>query len=87
MMKIQREKALSDSMTANIFVALDEKVKDNAKLPTDMKLVQDLVELLDNYPKEENTYILVGNFVINHSDTYKYFELRVLGLSDVAKKL
>lgn len=87
MMKIQREKALSDSMTANIFVALDEKVKDNAKLPTDMKLVQDLVELLDNYPKEENTYILVGNFVINHSDAYKYFELRVLGLSDVAKKL
>lgn len=81
MIKVQREKALSDSQTPNVFVAMDEKIRKSANLPTSMKLVQDLVDLLELYPREENMYILIGNFIINHGEAYKYFELRMLGLS------
>jgi hypothetical protein len=42
---------------------------------------------MDWYPHHENTYALIGNYLIEHGTAHSYFCLRLLGVSALAKRL
>ena len=49
-------------------------------------MVSRLASLLDTEPHHENTYILIGNYLIDHPDCCVYFTLKLLGLSEIGRK-
>lgn len=62
-------------------------MRQNSDSPICMSLVNRLISLLDSHPQSENTYILIGNYLIDHEGACAYFSLRMLGLSETARKM
>lgn len=52
-----------------------------------MNMIDQLIKTLELHPEDDNTYVIIGNYLAGHPGAEVYFHMRVLGLSEIAKKL
>lgn len=89
-MKIHRAKAIRECLEFHTFMSLNNKIIENINQKDCMKIVEQLTTLLDTHPQNQNTYILISNYFVDHADdadAYKYLELKILNYSEKARSL
>ena len=85
MFELKRTRHLHQS-SMEVFSTLQATIKGAANEPLQMGIVNKLVELLQAYEDDENTYILVGNYLLDHHQAENYLRLHLMNVNEAGRK-
>lgn len=51
-----------------------------------MDIVNALIEMMQTYEDDENTYILIGNYLLDHHEAESYLHIHLMNVSEIARK-
>lgn len=85
MFELKRTRHLHQS-SMEVFSTLQATIKGAANEPLQMDIVNKLVELLQAYEDDENTYILVGNYLLDHHQAENYLRLHLMNVNEAGRK-